>query len=266
MGVLSARLQALGIPFTLVYGVDGAKLGPSLLKRLRSRWQNLLMGAVLTEGELGCYLSHLLVFETFLRTSQSEYALVLEDDAALPEDLSAICSWLTSHRPTISFLTHGGFHGFARRSDELVNSRGPLSLYKSQRFPSVTACYLISREYARLRRDHGMPMAAPVDYYRHLPGYRKCHHVVPMPVQVAPFASIIGQRPVSQEKSFSIRALFREPMSSVPALLLKIKRIVLNRSFVACQLLLGWMTKKQRRALLADVIDFDTLQVRSAFK
>jgi len=41
----------------------------------------------LTPGELGCTLSHLDALESFLKTDD-EYALILEDDAILPENLS----------------------------------------------------------------------------------------------------------------------------------------------------------------------------------
>ncbi|EXE37093.1 glycosyltransferase family 25 protein [Acinetobacter baumannii] len=41
----------------------------------------------LTPGELGCTLSHLKALELFLAT-KDEYALILEDDAILPENLS----------------------------------------------------------------------------------------------------------------------------------------------------------------------------------
>lgn len=74
---MQQRLQALGIPFTRIEGVDGATLPEAeraALTRINRYYKPL------RPGEVGCYLGHVQALRSFLATS-AEFLLLLEDDA-----------------------------------------------------------------------------------------------------------------------------------------------------------------------------------------
>ena len=70
------------LPFKKI-GIKGGELSAKVYFEQAVRGRN----KPLTPAELGCTLSHVSALEFFLKT-QDEYALVLEDDAIIPSDLS----------------------------------------------------------------------------------------------------------------------------------------------------------------------------------
>lgn len=95
--VISARLQALGIPFDFVPGVDGRKLDVPTHPGYDSFKRNIFFGRDLSNGELGCVLAHRNACRHVLETGY-EAALVLEDDALLTDDLPRVIADLMTMR------------------------------------------------------------------------------------------------------------------------------------------------------------------------
>ncbi|TXI09195.1 MAG: glycosyltransferase family 25 protein [Rhizobium sp.] len=83
---VGSRLDHLGIGFERISAVDGNKLPAGELARLTQR--NFFYRP-LYPGEVGCYMSHVAAMRLFLASS-SQYALVLEDDVVLPDNLDEI--------------------------------------------------------------------------------------------------------------------------------------------------------------------------------
>ncbi|TRW94878.1 glycosyltransferase family 25 protein [Paracoccus sp. M683] len=82
---MQARLDALGLPFQRLPGVNGRALQFPIPEF--SEWSyRLLHGRRRTPPEIGCYLSHVNAARAFL-DSQADLALILEDDASFDADL-----------------------------------------------------------------------------------------------------------------------------------------------------------------------------------
>ena len=81
-------------PYILVEAIDGSSINPkeyvteeiydgiTFLDKFKKRVDD----AQLTRGMIGCYLSHLKVFD-LIKTSGKPYGMILEDDATFPEDI-----------------------------------------------------------------------------------------------------------------------------------------------------------------------------------
>ncbi|HEY1075855.1 MAG TPA: glycosyltransferase family 25 protein [Fontimonas sp.] len=83
---MDARLRELGMAYQRVAGVDGLRLSDAEFAQHTRR--NAFYKA-LSRGEVGCYLSHVEVLRRFLADG-GDCALVLEDDAILPDELPAL--------------------------------------------------------------------------------------------------------------------------------------------------------------------------------
>lgn len=82
---MEVRLAALGLPYIVIPGVDGKAESGRLLANTDIPAFRRNMGREILIGGLGCYHSHLLVWEQFLASS-AEVALVLEDDIIFHDD------------------------------------------------------------------------------------------------------------------------------------------------------------------------------------
>lgn len=83
---MDTRLRELRFPYTRVPGTDGRALtdaghvGP----KVRNRYYKALIA-----GEIACYLSHVSALRRFIDDGAC-FALILEDDAVLPEDIQSV--------------------------------------------------------------------------------------------------------------------------------------------------------------------------------
>jgi len=75
---ITRSLALLGVPFERIPAVAGARL-PS---RVRDEFLETRRGCRLTPGEIGCFLSHHLAWQTLLSSGQT-WATILEDDAVI---------------------------------------------------------------------------------------------------------------------------------------------------------------------------------------
>lgn len=85
---MDAQLRRLGLEYERTTAVDRLDLDPSV-SEYDAKGYKLLHGRKFHDGEVACYLSHIACLRAFLNSSV-EYALILEDDCRLPNDLHAI--------------------------------------------------------------------------------------------------------------------------------------------------------------------------------
>lgn len=156
---MRANLEARDIPFKRIEGVYGKALKKPV-KGYDERKYHILNGKVTNPGELGCYFSHIKALRKFLETDLP-YALVLEDDVTLPENIKALLDaameysgdWdllrLTSSREGeyLEFGTLPGNHKIAYNTRVLKN----------------TGAYFINRFAAQQCLDELLPMRLPYD-------------------------------------------------------------------------------------------------------
>ena len=91
--IISARLQALGIPYEFLPGVDGRRIEVSSHPRYSQWKRRIFFGRDLSNGELGCILAHRNIYDHIV-SSGLAYTLVLEDDALLSDSLPDVVNAL----------------------------------------------------------------------------------------------------------------------------------------------------------------------------
>lgn len=156
---MDARLRELAIPYVRVAGVLGDLLEDPIdgfdevAYRIRT-------GKRRNKREIGCYFSHLRVIEAFLQSSE-EHALVLEDDAELPDDLidlvdeaiASPCSWDVLRLSSSREGRYLPLHGLSKGRRLVVNTR----VLKN------TAAYVVNRRAAERILGRLRPMCWPYD-------------------------------------------------------------------------------------------------------
>lgn len=112
-------------------------------------------GGDLNRGQVGCFLSHLGVIESFL-SSDEAYLLVLEDDVAIEEDSVSVLSEI------VEYLRAGNANGwhclnltevYPKRRRLIVEFEG-WRLYQAYYFPILTSGLLWSRRGAESFMNH----------------------------------------------------------------------------------------------------------------
>ena len=124
-----------------------------------------LVGEMVLDGEIGCYLSHYFAIHEFLASS-SGYALVLEDDIDFdPSDLTQVIQdlLLQEDKWDIVNLKPLYAHNYWKTVGTLAQSKRSLVEFTSTTFG--TAAYLLNRKagYALLQKS--LPIVMPYDWY-----------------------------------------------------------------------------------------------------
>ena len=141
---MEARLAATGLQYTLFPGVDGQAEADRLLANTDVAAFEKNMGRRILIGGLGCYHSHLAVWEDFLATGKA-IALILEDDTVLHDD------FLTAVRLALGAADHWDFLKLNRIRAKLPIRQGRIGQYCLNAYvgPATgTAAYMINRETA----------------------------------------------------------------------------------------------------------------------
>jgi glycosyl transferase family 25 len=159
MEQMDAQLNEVGIPYTRISAVLGDLLDDPI-EGLDEPGFRIRTGKHRNKREVGCYFSHIKVLKAFLE-SDSEYALVLEDDAKLPKNLLEVIE---------SALAHGDKWDLLRlsssREGEFVNIASLIDNYQlciNTRVLKNTAAYMVNRKAAERCIDKLMPMRFPYD-------------------------------------------------------------------------------------------------------
>lgn len=106
---ISHQLDDLGIPHTIFAAVHGASLTAEEMDSHYDRKRAVALSHDMTRSEIGCALSHIYIYRKMVAEG-IQYALVLEDDARLSDDLPHVISCLqdeyASAKPTVIILGH----------------------------------------------------------------------------------------------------------------------------------------------------------------
>jgi len=82
---MEAQLAKLGLPFTRFPAIYGKDHADTLAKRADADAYARNMGSPILPGKMGCYASHVAVWEAFI-VSDHKIALILEDDVVFHDD------------------------------------------------------------------------------------------------------------------------------------------------------------------------------------
>jgi glycosyl transferase family 25 len=106
---IQRRLDAIGLPHEFVQAVDGRQLDPTELARRYDVAAATDRYRAMSPSEIGCALSHLLVYRIIVERGLP-WALVLEDDAApsaeVPSVLAALAARTDPADATVVLLNH----------------------------------------------------------------------------------------------------------------------------------------------------------------
>ena len=160
------HLQHMGARFRLIDAVDGAALG-------KDEWRSVVDGNIpLHPGTVGCYLSHVRIYET-MAAENIQVALVLEDDARLNPDVVHLLSiGLQSDEFDYCFLDGDDENEFDPiyfdPADRIQLAPG-IAAHRLSAGPQTTHAYLITLPAAKRRLQAAFPIQKAIDLYDHLP-------------------------------------------------------------------------------------------------
>jgi len=158
---MAAQLDALQLPWVRVDAVYGRDLSPPQLAALYDAEANRRnYHQPLVAGEIGCYASHLAVWQRLLDEGRP-MALVLEDDVQLSPALLPVLEALRRLPPRWDMVKLIG------RAREPVLQQWPLTadaqLIRHRRVPSLTGAYVLSARGAQRLLSARRPFFRPID-------------------------------------------------------------------------------------------------------
>lgn len=162
MTSMQKQLDALSIPFERISAVRGSLLSAEEKARVYNlRVNQDKYDKVLNDGEIGCYLSHVRCWERIVK-DELDFALILEDDAILTQELKGFLEVLPSLSTDWDYikLSHGSKTKDALDAIELGNG---LSLCRCLKLPSTTTGQFVSLSGARKLLADAYPIARPID-------------------------------------------------------------------------------------------------------
>lgn len=164
---LSAHLDGLGLEYRIVDAVDGRLMPEAERNAL------LAQGVNYVPGVIGCYLSHIRIYELLVREN-IPVALILEDDACLnPRIATALrqgrllftdFDYCLLDCDDCSEDTPAYYDPDSRR--QLFDG---FPVYETNIGPALLHAYLMTRSGAERRLAHAWPIYKPVDVYSALP-------------------------------------------------------------------------------------------------
>lgn len=162
---IRAHLDALGVQHRIVEAVDGRAMPEAERAALLAPGQNYQAGVV------GCYLSHLAVYQAVV-DEQLPVALVLEDDARLSAKVLPLLQ-AGVPRPDFDYCwldsdPHNDRGPVFYDRDAAVELAPGIRAHRLSAGPQTLHAYLISQEGARKRLGEAFPIVKPIDLYDHL--------------------------------------------------------------------------------------------------
>ena len=158
---ITAQLERLGLPFHRLAAVDARAMTDAQRALLDEPAYRRKHGMSPVLGELGCYLSHVLVMRAFL-ASDADFALVLEDDVLLHDSLPAVLQGLARHRGRWDMCKLSAVHSGTPQPFVEVAAGHQLAVMLSR--CTGSSAYAINRAAAQAYLQRLLPMSLPYDH------------------------------------------------------------------------------------------------------
>lgn len=169
-------LTQLGLPFSMVEGVDGSALDPNTVPTDASSIRKFCGQSQLGTGTLACYLSHVKAWKTFLASGR-RFGLICEDDIRFcPQEFTAalkwvidqenfwdICSFQLNHRGCPLPLKSPAINSLAIKPLTLPKEGWSLCYYMFN--VTGAGAYLINQSAAEKLLDKALPIRIPLDHF-----------------------------------------------------------------------------------------------------
>lgn len=177
-----SQLKNCPIPWTIISAVDGKEKLPDNSIPINGLRQ-------LKPGEIGVFLSHLKVWDSFLNNSHATTAIVMEDDCELPDNwwqhitktsdeyMPNVCNFMHLDKKLYNFYdiigkdVEGFFpEKFNHRLREIPNIYPEVSCGDPE---LGLVCYAIDKHGAQVLLDNLKTILCPIDVQIHFPEIRK---------------------------------------------------------------------------------------------
>lgn len=142
--------------------IQDSRISPETRRRIVSK-QRRAHGEINTIGAIGCTLSHVAVWDRFLKDyPDAEFALVFEDDAAIPKGALAFVEKLAPQLPKEADLWILGYKPYKTELQPLPNQQGP---WLSPTSFWGTSAYLIRKSAISRVKEEIFPIESHLDRY-----------------------------------------------------------------------------------------------------
>lgn len=150
----------------------------------------------LSPGQLGCALAHLSAYRKMVE-NELPWALVLEDDVILPNNINAIVSDLATRIESDEIIQLNNWTGstmYFSKTGAIDTPNGKLLLPLDAKSLGSTPAYMIGLEAARNILAINYPVQVTADnfeyFYAH-GAFRTCRVLYPFPVKMKAFETLI---------------------------------------------------------------------------
>lgn len=162
---IKPHVDQLELPTERIEAVDGAALSQQEVnEKLDLDTYRVFLGHTPKRGTIGCSLSHIKVWQTFLK-STFKFAVIFEDDVSFePNKLKVVMEDLLKNSDlwdVVNFETHGN-RRMPISIKTLVNNH-QLCLFLGK--ATHTGCYMINRKAAKHLLEKALPIKMHVDQY-----------------------------------------------------------------------------------------------------
>ncbi len=159
LALMEAMLSDLSLPFERVSAIDGKSLQFPTAD-FCERSYTMRHGRRRNQAEVGCYLSHIACAHKLLASS-AEHALVLEDDAVLPDDIHDIVNGAIEAGDDWDILRLSSVNSGKKHVFRQIAPRRSLAISLTREKGS--GAYVINRRAATWFVTGLMPMRLPFD-------------------------------------------------------------------------------------------------------
>lgn len=159
------QLQQLNLPITRINAIDGNQLSDDDINhKVDIKACHKFLGYPPIKGAIGCSLSHIEFWQSFLK-SNYEFAVLFEDDVSFnPKELKEVIQTLTKHADLWDVCSFEQSYKSSPLSiKEFTNLNKNLSIYISRTMH--TGAYMINRKAAHKFIEKAYPIKIPVDHY-----------------------------------------------------------------------------------------------------
>ncbi|PUE09486.1 hypothetical protein B9Z51_11550 [Limnohabitans sp. T6-5] len=158
---IKLQLDRLGLPWERLLASDGQQLDMADPSLFDNKTFAIRHGKTALAGEIGCYLSHARALERLL-SSEAQYAVILEDDVLLQDDLPDVLIALDKRSLDWDMVKLSGIHRGHPLSLGKLTDQHELTVMMS-RYTGASA-YIVNKRAAQIYVQGLLPMRIPYDH------------------------------------------------------------------------------------------------------
>ena len=236
--LMSSQLSSQKIDLERIPAIDGMNI--KISDEADDATCRSEMGRSIQPGEVGCFLSHIKALQTFI-SSNSDFAVILEDDAIISSEFSNrimdLCSFITKNKHSSLCSINLGPSDY-KYTTNIISLSG-MNLMKAHRFPMLATGILWTREGAALVLSQKGKVKYPYDNYLRIILTKNSNglSVKPALVRAAEVSSDIEARSISKGRSKENRSNFY---------FIKKQRRVFREKILAVFSILKWNLNKTK--------------------